>query len=204
MASLRIYGTLTSPPTRVARVAALEFGHQIEFCPMAWRVSPDELFDINPAGRVPVLVHGDVTLWDSRQIWAYVEALPDSKPHELLRPLAGPHRWHEANAVTLAYEVMAAMMVVRGMSEAPPVQEHPYLARNVARRSHALCALDAMASDGWLVDPKTFGLAEVVMICATDALVGREVMVIDDYPNLASIRLQHSTRMSLVETLSEY
>ena len=41
-----------------------------------------------------------------------------------------------------------------------------------------------MASQGWLVEPATFGLADAVMISATDALVGREVINIYDYPHL--------------------
>lgn len=204
MAKLKIYGTPTSPPTRVARVAAHEFGHDFELVQMAWRVTPDELFELNPGGRVPTLVHGDVTIWDSRQIWAYIEALPDSKPHKFLRPLDGPHRWRESNAVTLAYEMMSGTMVVRGMAEDPPIEDHPYLERNLARRDHALRALDEMSAEGWMVDPKTFGLAEAVMICGTDALVGREVIDIHDYPYLAGIRMRYETRKSLADTKGEY
>ena len=204
MANLKIYGTPTSPPTRVARVAAIEFGHDFELVQMAWRVTPDELFELNPGGRVPTLVHDDFTLWDSRQIWAYIEALPDSKPHESVRLLEGEHRWREANAVTLAYEALSAMMIMRGMAEEPAIEEHPYLARNAERRDRALRALDDMASEGWLVDSKIFGLAEAVMICATDALVGREVIDIYDYPYLAGIRMRYATRKSLAETLGEY
>ena len=78
------------------------------------------------------------------------------------------------------------------------------LAASGDRTFCAGASLDEMASDGWLVDPRTFGLAEAVMICATDALVGREVINIYDYPYLAGIRMRYETRKSLAETLGEY
>tara|TARA_B100000676_G_C17915479_1_gene752449 strand:+ start:102 stop:740 length:639 start_codon:yes stop_codon:yes gene_type:complete len=204
MANLKIFGTPTSPPTRIARVAGIEFGHIVELCELAWRVSPDELFDLNPAGRVPVLVHEDVTLWDSRQIWSYIERLDDSNPHESVRNIEGAHRWREANMVTLGYELMGAMMILRGMEEQPSISDHPYLHRNIERRDRCLKTLDDMSSSGWLVEPTTFGLADALMICATDALVGREVIDIKQYPSLSGIRMRYSTRKSLVETLGEY
>ena len=204
MAHLKIFGTPTSPPTRIARVAGIEFGHDVELCQMAWRISPKELFELNPAGRVPVLMHDEVMIWDSRQIWSYIELLADSKPHESVREINGPHRWREANIVTLGYELMGAMMVVRGMEEKPAISDHPYLHRSIERRDHCLKMLDEMAASGWLVDPATFGLAEAVTICATDALVGREVIDINNYPFLSGVRMRYSTRKSLVDTLGNY
>ena len=204
MAKLKIFGTSTSPPTRIARVAGIEFGHEVELCPMAWRDTPDELFSLNPAGRVPVLVHEEVTLWDSRQIWSYIETLEDTNAHESVRVMQGPHYWREANILTLIYEMMGAMMVVRGMEEDPPISEHPYLYRSLDRWGRCLKALDEMASQGWFVEPTTFGLAEAAMICATDALVGREVIDISQYPHLSGIRMRYETRVSLVTTLGKY
>ena len=204
MAKMKIYGTPTSPPTRVARVAAMEFGHEFEFCEMAWRVSSDELYDLNPAGRVPALDHDGTVIYDSRVIWVYLECLEDSKPHESLRSVSGPDCWREANAATMSYELLMTSMVIRGMEEEPPITEPPYLARCAERRLKLLRALDDMASDGWLVNPVTFGLADAVMICATDALVGREVIDIHDYPHLAGVRMRYQTRKSIAETLGEY
>ena len=55
----RLYGTPTSPYTRIARIAAAEFGYEYEFCGLRWRVSPAELFEINPVRRVPAhSIHG--------------------------------------------------------------------------------------------------------------------------------------------------
>ena len=204
MAKMKIYGTPTSPPTRVARIAAMEFGHDAQLCQMAWRVTPDELYKLNPAGRVPALEHDGNTIYDSRVIWLYLEQLEDSRPSKSVRSLSGPDCWREANAATLCYELLMTGMVIRGMEEKPPITEHPYLARCAERRLILLRAIDEMASQGWLVEPATFGLADVVMICATDALVGREVINIYDYPHLEGIRMRYQTRKSIAETLGEY
>jgi glutathione S-transferase len=171
---------------------------------MVWRVTPQDLFDLNPAGRVPILVHDSVVLWESRQIWSYIETLPDSRGPSSLRTTSMNSHWREANAVTLGYEVMSAMMTIRGMAEEPAITSHPYLTRSAERRDRALRALDQMACEGALVEPGTFGLAEAVLICATDALVGRNTIVMGDYPHLETVRNEHSRRKSMVATLGVY
>lgn len=55
---MELYGTKNSPYTRVVRVLAAELGLAPELRPMVWRETPDALFELNPTGRVPVLVDG--------------------------------------------------------------------------------------------------------------------------------------------------
>ncbi len=81
MASLQIIGIPLSNFTRIARMAALEKGIPYEFVE-ARPHSPD-VKAIHPAGKVPVMRHGDVELFESRAIAHYID---DHFPGPALTP----------------------------------------------------------------------------------------------------------------------
>jgi len=199
-----LYGTPTSPYTRVARIAAAELGFSYDFHDLRWRVSPTELFAVNPIGRVPLLVDGQQRIADSRVIWAYLQARPNAAPPESLRPLDGAHRWDEENMVSLIYATMEAMMVLRGLAEPPPVTDHPYLARSRERIDICLAAIDTAASRGFLVAPDSFGLAEAALIAATGVLDGYRIAKIDGLRHIAAILDRFASRPSVAGTQPEF
>jgi len=71
MAALQIIGVPQSNFVRVVRMAAHEKGVPYEFIPAAPH-SP-EVKEIHPAGKIPVMRHGDVTLFESRAIAHYID-----------------------------------------------------------------------------------------------------------------------------------
>jgi glutathione S-transferase len=196
----RFYGTPTSPYTRIARIAAAEFGYGYEFCDLRWRVSPAELFEINPVGRVPLLVDGDKRIADSRIIWAYLEERKGAMRAKSLRLLGGSHRWDEENIVLQIYATLDATMVLRSMAETPPVTDHPYLSRSRERIDICLAAIDRTASRGFLIDPDRFGLAEAALIAATSVLKGYRIADIDRHRHIGSIRDRFTDRPSIAAT----
>jgi glutathione S-transferase len=200
----KIYGTPTSPYTRIARIAAAEFGFDYEFHDLRWRVSPVELFKVNPIGRVPLLVDGDRQIADSRLIWAYLEERPNARGDESLRPLGGSHRWDEENMVLQIYATLEAMMVLRGMAETPPVTDHPYLSRSRERIDICLAAIDRTASRGYLIDPDRFGFAEAALIAATSVLKGYKLADIDQHRHIGALCDRFSDRRSIAATRPEF
>src|SRR3546814_8337127 len=94
-----LYGTPTSPYTRVVRIMARELGHDLPLKEMNWRKMPDELFRLNPAGRIPLLVDDGHKVFESRIIAAYLQAKGEPKPAPDLRPLGGDGRWEEENLI---------------------------------------------------------------------------------------------------------
>jgi glutathione S-transferase len=200
----KIYGTPTSPYTRIARIAAAEFGLDYEFHDLRWRVSPVELFKVNPIGRVPLLVDGDRQIADSRIIWAYLEERPNARGHESLRPLGGSHRWDEENIVLQIYATLEATMVLRGMAETPPVTDHPYLARSRERIDVCLAAIERTASRGYLVDLDRFGLAEAALIAATTVLKGYDIADIDRHRHIGTLCDRFAHRPSIAATRPEF
>jgi glutathione S-transferase len=71
MATLQILGIPQSTFTRATRMAALEKGIPYEFVAAAPH-SP-EVKAIHPAGKIPVMRHGDVCMFESRAIAHYID-----------------------------------------------------------------------------------------------------------------------------------
>ena len=78
MARLEIMGAPPSTYTRVARMAALEKAVPFDFTP-AMPHSP-EVKAIHPAGKVPVMRHGGVTMFETRAIVHYIDETFDGPP----------------------------------------------------------------------------------------------------------------------------
>lgn len=78
MATIKIYGVPLSTFTRTACLAAHEKGVDYELVPMR----PSELGALNPFKKIPVLQHGDLTLYETTAILRYLD-----------RTFAGPRLW---------------------------------------------------------------------------------------------------------------
>jgi len=78
MATIKIYGVPPSTFTRTACLAAHEKGIDYELVPMR----PSDLGALNPFKKIPVLQHGDLTLYESTAILRYFD-----------RTFPGPKLW---------------------------------------------------------------------------------------------------------------
>jgi glutathione S-transferase len=75
---MKLYAGLLSLFTWKVRIALAEKGLEYEtvvvpFSRRTWYVKPSELLAMNPKGQVPVLVDGDLTVYDSTIILEYLE-----------------------------------------------------------------------------------------------------------------------------------
>ena len=195
-----LYGTPTSPFTRVARIAALEFGFAFEFHDLRWRESPAELFKINAVGRIPLLVDGERRVADSRVIWTYLQEHAAASPTSTARRFGGDHRWDEEDILLQIYATVEALMVLRGMAEEPPITDHPYLTRSWERIDVCLAAVERVASRGYLVEPEGFGLAEAALISAVGTLRRNQVGNVDGYENICAVCARFAGRPSIAGT----
>lgn len=79
-----IIGSLRSTYTRVVRMVCEEKG--IEYVLSEAQLGAPEVFAIHPFGKMPVLRHGDVELFESKAIATYLDrrfAGPSVFPNEL-------------------------------------------------------------------------------------------------------------------------
>jgi glutathione S-transferase len=80
MADIKIYGVPPSSFTRTVRLACHEKGIDYELVPMF----PGQLGALNPFQKIPVIAHGDMTLYESTAILRYLD-----------RTFPGPKLWPE-------------------------------------------------------------------------------------------------------------
>ena len=80
MATLKIHGMPPSSFTRTVRLAAHEKGIDYELVP----AFPGQLGALNPFQKIPVISHGDLTLFESTAILRYLD-----------RTFPGPKLWPE-------------------------------------------------------------------------------------------------------------
>ena len=85
MATLQIYGVPPSPFTRAARLACHEKGVDYELV----STPPGGTAPKNPLGKIPMMKHGDFTLFESQAIVRYVD-------HTFDGPLLWPKEAHAA------------------------------------------------------------------------------------------------------------
>ncbi len=71
MSKLTIYGIAPSTYTRSARMAAIEKGIEFDFEPVELG-SPEHLA-LHPYGKVPIMRHGDLTLYETFAIGRYID-----------------------------------------------------------------------------------------------------------------------------------
>lgn len=103
---MKLYNANLSPNCLRVRAIAFELGIELELVEVdlfGKGASYDELLAVNPNGKVPVLVDGDTTLWESRAIGRYLaSSYPDSNLYPTdLKTRASIDQWSFWQAIHL-------------------------------------------------------------------------------------------------------
>lgn len=199
---MRLFGTYTSPYTRIVRIMAIELGFDLPLVEIYWRKTPMELFAMNPRGRIPVLADEGSYVTESRTIVEYLwEKGGDGVfKHGDLRRICGETRWEEEAVLSEVYGALEAVMVLRGLSEPPAIREHPYIERSRQRINHCYAQLDSKAARGYLVEKESFGLSEAALIAASDMIEHWGFCDLAAYSNAHALRMRYSERPSVAQT----
>jgi len=200
---MEIYGTPTSPYTRIARIVAYELGFSLPLRELSWREDAGTLFEANPAGRIPLLVDGDLRIGESRVICNYLMEHDGAAQSESFRPLRGASRWDEEGLLNTLYGAIDSFAVIRFFGD-PSGESHSYFARSRERIDQCFLAIDQIAARHYLVDPDHFGMAEAALITAVDAIEGRKVADLGEYKNVGAIRTRFMDRESILETVADF
>jgi glutathione S-transferase len=70
-----LYGSQTSPYVRKLRILLHDIQYDFKEMAIFEKEDAEKLNKINPINQVPVLTDGDLTIWDSRQIFNYLNAI---------------------------------------------------------------------------------------------------------------------------------
>jgi len=78
-----------------------------------------KILDVSPAGKVPILIDGDVTIWDSLAI---IEYIAERSPEKRLWPEHPAHRAHARSIAAEMHSGFAALRNECGMNLHRPVR----------------------------------------------------------------------------------
>jgi glutathione S-transferase len=123
-----------------AQIAALEKGFDFELIMVPFEMQRlyqpkhPEVVRVNPKQQVPILIHGEVEIFDSTQIFEYLEHL---KPHPPLWP-AAPAARAQARLLELKSDEVYFPPIIRLMSlQETPADPVAIAARDAAARYYA-------------------------------------------------------------------
>jgi glutathione S-transferase len=203
MSKLEIIGTPLSNFVRTARMAALEKGVPYELIEVAPR--SDQANAIHPGGMIPVLRHGDRTLFESRAITRYIDEAFEGPPLMPRDPwqAAQAEQWlaYVATSVDKAVirELVHAYFFSRNPDKSPDREIVDRASKRVQRQFATLGK--AVEKTGYL-SGDSFGLADMyAMPIISQSRVtpeGKEAMAMS--PSLLAYYEKHKTRPSFAET----
>lgn len=199
---MQLFGTHNSPYTRIVRVIANELGFVPALQELHWRSAPQETFTVNPTGRVPVLVDGELRLFESRVIAEYLLQHPRARPSADLRPPGGPKHWEEQNLISLAYAILDTGGILRAFGDL--AGSHAYLDRAAQRVRECFEALNAASAQGRLIAQDGFGMAEICAITAFEAAQGARFLPELDLEGLRQVVERHRQRASIANTTPNF
>jgi glutathione S-transferase len=147
---ITLFGFAPSTYTRTARMAAYEKGVAAELLPVAYG-QPGH-FELHPFGKMPIMRHGNVTLYETLAIVSYIDDVFNG-------PLLIPHKARERA------ETFAAISVALDYAYRPVVHTEPegdgFAAADLARANTVLDWLERRIGDRGHVAGSTLTAADL-------------------------------------------
>ena len=203
MSKLEIIGTPLSNFVRTARMAALEKGVPYELIEVAPR--SDQVNAIHPGGMIPVLRHGDRTLFESRAITRYIDEAFEGPALMPRDPWAAAQaeQWLAYVATSVDKAVIRELVHAYFFSRKPDKSPDREIVDRAAKRiQRQFATLGKAVEKTSYLSGDSFGLADMyAMPIVSQSRVtpeGKEAMAMS--PSLLSYYEKHKTRPSFAET----
>lgn len=148
MADLKLYGFNMSTFVRTVRIGLHEKG--LDYDPMPLEMGSEEHLRLNPMGKIPVLVHGDNTIFETLAIAAYLDAHFDG-PRLIPEGADGVRTLQWISVMNDTVQRQLSMGVIFERMAKPQFgmeTDEAVIAENLPRVERLLPALDAVVSDG--------------------------------------------------------
>lgn len=200
---MKLFGTLTSPYTRKARIVLAEKKIDYDWVLDSPNAAGSSIPAHNPLARIPVLVLDDGTaVFDSPVI---VEYLDNLSPNNKLFPQPNRERIEVKRWEALADGICDAAVAIRLESLRPERQRSKkWIAdnRKVIDDSLAFMAQELGEKEGWCMGTH-FTFADAAVGCALGYLLFRfpEIGWQTQYPNLARLYEKLMQRPSFADTV---
>ncbi|MEF8721224.1 MAG: glutathione S-transferase [Candidatus Accumulibacter phosphatis] len=199
---MKLIGSLTSPYVRKARVVLAEKKIDYEFELDSPWTPATQVANVNPLGKIPVLVLDDsTTLFDSRVI---VEYLDNVAPNNKLMPNQNRERIEVKRWEALADGVCDAAALTFLEKKRPPAQQAAdWIKRQEDKIGRSLEFMAEELGDKSFCMGMHFSLADVAVGCALGYLILRfpEIHWQEQHANLARLYGKLMTRSAFAETV---
>ena len=199
---MKLLYSLSSPYARKVRIVAAEKRIEIEMSAVVLSAPDSPVNELNPLGKVPVLVlDGGESLFDSRVIAEYLD---NRTPVAHLLPQDPNQRILVKRWEALADGVCDAAVAARLESRRPEhLQDTDWIAKQMGKVERGLKALsNDLGKSKWCVN-ETFSLADIALGCLLGYLVSRYKHMDwqTQYPNLARHYARMLKRPSFSDTI---
>jgi glutathione S-transferase len=195
-----------SPFARKVRIVLAEKGLEYQKDVLNGIRPEDTHRTIHPGLMVPVLIDGDITLFESNLIIDYLLRTYPENPSDMPQPplvpsLTRPERhWEDAKMLAILESLgnsIANFKLMRDEGATP--ERFPYLQRQLNRIESCLDWLEERATaDGFM--PGWFSIMDINLICPVLYAEKRKVIELCGRPKLASIIARFSDRPSIAST----
>ncbi|MDO8768255.1 MAG: glutathione S-transferase N-terminal domain-containing protein [Burkholderiaceae bacterium] len=199
---MKLIGTHASPYVRKVRVLVVEKKVDCEFV-LGDVMAPDSpIFEVNPLGKIPVLVLDDgESLYDSKVIVEYLDSFsngPSLIPADA-RKKATVRCWEALADGALDSGILARWEAVQ---REPQYRDPAWVARQMKKINMALKAMSEGLADKPFCTGESFSLADAAVGCALGWFRFRfpEIQWQRQYPNLAGLFERLSERPSFSTT----
>lgn len=201
---MKLIGSLTSPYVRKVRVVLAEKKIDYEFEVDSPWTPATQVANVNPLGKIPVLVLDDNTaLFDSRVI---VEYLDNVAPNNKLMPGPNRERTEIKRWEALADGVCDAAALTFLEKKRPAAQQGAdWISRQLDKIDRSLEFMAGeLGHNAWCMGTH-FSLADVTVGCALGYLVFRfpEIAWQEKHPNLARLYDKLMGRATFVDTMPQ-
>jgi glutathione S-transferase len=195
-----------SPFARKVRIVLAEKGLEYQKDVLNGIRPEDAHRMVHPGLMVPVLVDGNITLFESNLIIDYLlktypENPPDMPQPPLVSSLTRPDRhWDDAKALAILETLGNSIVNFKLMrDEGATPERFPYLQRHLTRIQSCLDWLEERATaDGFV--PGWFSIMDINLICPIMYAEKRQIIELQGRPKLRSILARFSGRPSIALT----
>lgn len=206
---IKLYGHDTSPYVRRIRVLLAEKGLDFTRDADSWMTPTAEVLRINPILRVPALVDGDQSLFDSKLIAAY---LYDRYPQAMATTPAGMlpfqptlfqpgKRYDDENLLHFIDAALDSAINVFVLElDGVTADQSAYLGRQGERIRRCLGFIEDRLGDRTTFHDGRFAFLDTALTCALDWFVFRKRYPVHEHPRLLRFLQTHSSRPSLAST----
>lgn len=184
-----IYGTTTSPFVRRIRLLLGEIPHELKEMNPHDEQEYIELNKINPLNQIPVLKDGDKVIWDSRQIFNYLNSIHKFQEMSL----------DDENTLTVIDGMMSAGVTLMQLRRSGLAADSDFQL-NVRSRARMESSLNYLKTFLSSEKSSQWNFHTISLISFLEWAIFRDILSIKDYPECGSFLAQHSSNKLVQQT----